>query len=428
MNTHLYSLCWNEADILPFFFRHYDPWINRYIIYDDGSTDGSIEILKKHPKVEVRNWHRKYPDSYLMSQLHWMNTIWKESRGSADWVVIVDIDEHLFVPQTPMINFLEKYKSQGITQIPALGYQIVSEEFPGQDEHLTQSRTMGKPWPDMCKLSIFNPEAIEETNFSGGRHTAKPIGNINMPNNDELQLFHYKYLNFERTFNKQNAQYRNVGPLDASTMFSYGWSRKELLEDWNDIIKNSMEMSWPTFKSGMYPYTNRWWRLPELIYITSQWIRRAMKFVCRPIFMIRRLKIFLASRRHSLHPENFGQVIDKINQSPIRKKIYQLSMHGMTNKNEDDIVISTNDNDERGVLIQCLYSNDIDKPQDKNAFQKVIARKKKIEEIQEKVFDTFVTSNSTSFDKNAVELAKNSKIKLVSRKNLIKFISQVKVS
>ena len=97
MKTHLYALCWNEADMLEFFFRHYDPWVDRYVIFDDGSTDGSIEILKAHPRVELRSWHRKYPDTYGISQWSWLNEVWKESRGQADWVVIVDIDEHLFV-------------------------------------------------------------------------------------------------------------------------------------------------------------------------------------------------------------------------------------------------------------------------------------------------------------------------------------------
>ncbi|MGV7221690.1 MAG: glycosyltransferase family 2 protein [Nitrospinales bacterium] len=300
MKTHLYTLCWNEADILEFFFRNYDPWIDQYIIFDDGSTDGSIEFLEAHPKVVLRKWHRKYPDSYLMSQLDWLNTVWKESRGSADWVVIVDMDEHLFVPQTPMTDFLSNYKSQGITQIPALGFQMLSEEFPERGEHLTHSRTMGKPWADMCKLSIFNPDAIKETNFSEGRHTAIPEGNFKLPSEDELQLFHYKYLDFERTYKKQNSQHKNVGILDTKTMFSYAWSKKELKEDWDDLLNNSKILSLTNLNSTSYPLTNRWWRLPEKIFLISKWFRRAKKFVRRPIFMIRRLKIFLASRKSHL--------------------------------------------------------------------------------------------------------------------------------
>ena len=58
MRTVLYTLCWNEADMLPFFFNHYDTWVDRYYIHDDGSTDGSLDILHAHPKVEVRRFER----------------------------------------------------------------------------------------------------------------------------------------------------------------------------------------------------------------------------------------------------------------------------------------------------------------------------------------------------------------------------------
>ncbi len=53
--VHLYTLCWDEADMLGFFFRHYDSWVDRYVVYDDGSIDGSLTILAGHPKVELTN-------------------------------------------------------------------------------------------------------------------------------------------------------------------------------------------------------------------------------------------------------------------------------------------------------------------------------------------------------------------------------------
>jgi hypothetical protein len=197
MKIHLYALCLNEADTLEFFFRHYDPWIDRYIIFDDGSTDGTIEILKSHPKVELRKWQRQFPDSYIYSQIHWLDEAWKESRGSADWVVSVDLDEHLFVPQTPMINLLERYKAEGITMVPALGFNMRSWDFPEAGEHLIKTRTIGKTFSWMCKLSIFNPDAIKETNFTSGRHYSSTVGRLKIPKRDELLLLHYKFLGFE---------------------------------------------------------------------------------------------------------------------------------------------------------------------------------------------------------------------------------------
>ncbi|MBI4190914.1 MAG: glycosyltransferase family 2 protein, partial [Betaproteobacteria bacterium] len=45
---HLYTMGWNEERLLPFFFRHYDPWVDRYVIYDDNSTDATLEMLHAH--------------------------------------------------------------------------------------------------------------------------------------------------------------------------------------------------------------------------------------------------------------------------------------------------------------------------------------------------------------------------------------------
>src|SRR6516225_4910569 len=97
VTTHLYTVCWDEADMLGFFFRHYDPWVDQYVVYDDGSTDGSREILQAHPKVELRNFTRVKLNSFALSHKAMQDEAWKESRGRADWVVVTAIDEHLHV-------------------------------------------------------------------------------------------------------------------------------------------------------------------------------------------------------------------------------------------------------------------------------------------------------------------------------------------
>ena len=41
----LFTMSWNEERMLPFFFRHYDRFIDRYIVYDDGSTDRTPRLV-----------------------------------------------------------------------------------------------------------------------------------------------------------------------------------------------------------------------------------------------------------------------------------------------------------------------------------------------------------------------------------------------
>ena len=65
LKVHLYAQCWNEAEMLPFFFRHYDGLVDQYFIYDDGSDDGSSELLSIHPKVDARRFQ---PDEVIGGQ------------------------------------------------------------------------------------------------------------------------------------------------------------------------------------------------------------------------------------------------------------------------------------------------------------------------------------------------------------------------
>ena len=91
--------------MLPFFFLHYDNLVQRYIIYDDASTDNSQEILRLNPKVELRPMPPYCdPESRISSALALQETCWKESRGIADWVIVTDIDEHLYHPDMNAVS------------------------------------------------------------------------------------------------------------------------------------------------------------------------------------------------------------------------------------------------------------------------------------------------------------------------------------
>jgi hypothetical protein len=118
--VHLYTVCWNDADMLGFFFRHYDPWVDRYVVYDDGSTDGSITALEAHPRVELRSFNRTKADSFVLSLKAMQDEAWKESRGQGDWVVITAIDEHLWLGNRTMREYLATEKQCGVTLIPGI--------------------------------------------------------------------------------------------------------------------------------------------------------------------------------------------------------------------------------------------------------------------------------------------------------------------
>ena len=50
--------------------RRQAAWIDRFVIYDDGSTDGSVEVLQAHPKVELQRLQRTDADLFVLSHTH----------------------------------------------------------------------------------------------------------------------------------------------------------------------------------------------------------------------------------------------------------------------------------------------------------------------------------------------------------------------
>lgn len=261
MRIDLYTLCWNDADMLGFFFRHYDRFVQRYVVYDDGSTDRSLEILHAHPKVEVRRAElNSNPDSLVLSGLQFIESFWKESRGSTDWVICTDIDEHLYHPH--LLDYLATCKKEGITIIPALGYQMLSETFPPSDRLLCESVTMGAPWVQMNKLNIFSPDAIEAVNYSLGRHLARPTGDVVAPDRDELLLLHYKYLGFERTRRRHEECARRLRKVELENGWchKWRWSREQLQEDWKKFERELVDVSQPNVKPWQSHPAPRWWK------------------------------------------------------------------------------------------------------------------------------------------------------------------------
>jgi glycosyl transferase family 2 len=245
MKVHLYTLTWNEADILPFFFRHYDPWVDRYVVYDDGSTDETISLLNAHRRVEIREFVRTDPESFVESHRTLQNHVWKESRGRADWVVITAVDEHLHVLGMPMRRFLRRCRAQGATCIPAIGYQMLSDEFPAPHERLCESRRCGAPCGYMNKLSIFDPNAVQEINYAVGRHDARPEGRLRTPEPNPLLLLHYKYLGFERTHRRHQELKQGLGPFDIANKLGhrYSFSKNELRADWDSYAEDAVDIA-----------------------------------------------------------------------------------------------------------------------------------------------------------------------------------------
>jgi hypothetical protein len=257
---HYYGPMWNEELILPFVLRHYEPWVERFVFFDSASDDGSVDLLRRHPKVEVRPFVWSHPDSLVLSVTRLQDECWKESRGAADWVVVAETDELLY--HADLFGYLRRCRRQGVTCIPALGYEMVAEAFPPADLPLVASVRRGVPHRMMSKLRLFDPNQVEATNFGPGTHTAAPAGNIVYPKRDELLLLHYKSLGYDYLRRRNAMMESKRQQQDLANNWSHHYRKTDdevagqvrvLLDASVDVIALG-EDAWRSHREG------RWWR------------------------------------------------------------------------------------------------------------------------------------------------------------------------
>jgi hypothetical protein len=254
----LYALSLNEMRMLAFFFRHYDQWVDRYIIYDDGSTDETLSVLASRPDIEVRRFERVCPDSFVDSARIWQNNVWKESRGQAAWVVVTAIDEHIH--HESMSDYLARSAAAGVTAIPALGFDMVSDTVPDAGETLARTRRVGMPTSAMNKLSLFDPSGLTETNYSPGRHFADPAGRVVYPEVDELLLLHYKYVDKDYLRLRHRLLREGLRESDVQRGLGnqYHWSDVQFDNVWRWLSNSACDYADPSV--GFTTHVDRWWR------------------------------------------------------------------------------------------------------------------------------------------------------------------------
>ena len=189
--VHLFALCLNEARMIPYFLRHYDGLVDAFHISDNGSTDQSLALLRGDPRVRVEPFKTE-GDSFVDVAKRLQNSVWKASRGVADWVVVVEMDEHLFHPD--LAGYLDHCFHTGVTVIRSQGYNMFADRFPVGQGLLSDEATRGVPFAMFDKLAIFRPEQVEEVNYEAGRHGDRPVGHVVFEPQPQVKLLHYKHL------------------------------------------------------------------------------------------------------------------------------------------------------------------------------------------------------------------------------------------
>ena len=166
----LFSTLRNEAVRLPWFLHHYrELGVAHFLFVDNGSTDGSLELLKSESDVSV--WHTDA--SYKQSRfgVDWLNALLRR-HGNGRWVIVADPDELLVYPHhdtrklPALTRWLELQGRESFATIllDIYGDQPISETAiaPGHDP------IMVTPWFDAYNYSQYRNSRYHNIWIQGG--------------------------------------------------------------------------------------------------------------------------------------------------------------------------------------------------------------------------------------------------------------------
>ena len=202
MNVTVLTWMRNEADMVPFFLRHYS-FADRIIAWDNESTDDTRRLLESDPRVEVREWRT----GGVMRDPELRDMKSGEYRATGEgWKIVVDADEFLWHPDVP--GLLAAYDKVGITIPRVTGYDMVCDRMPVDDgsSRLTDLAKEGCRNEMYDKFCVFR-ECVDVRYDYGAHRLAYAGGRSVCAERADLKLLHYRYMSMERTM-RRAAEYR----------------------------------------------------------------------------------------------------------------------------------------------------------------------------------------------------------------------------
>lgn len=211
MLVDVYTFAWNEEKLVPFFLRHYHSgWVRKIFVYDNQSTDMTVELLKADARVVIVPYHTggKFLEPAGMQRVR--DECWKGSIGQVEWALLVDFDEFVCC-----LGRMDAFLGRCESVCRTFGWQMVGSEFPTDNglgiEHLVR---MGFPCSVYSKPSLFRVADVVELRSVPGFHTADPLGHNEQPipicPYGSLWTLHFKLLGWDYYWQRITAQRERV--------------------------------------------------------------------------------------------------------------------------------------------------------------------------------------------------------------------------
>ena len=204
MKVHAYFVCFNEEKIISSILEYYSSFCSKIFIFDNGSTDKSIEIALSFKNVMVIPFDtkgRKDNSKHVQIKTQAYKEYSKEGgrfcKENADWIICCDMDEVIYSPN--IIETLEGYDKDGVTVPQVTGFDMVSEHDMDDNIPILTQYTKGVRNPVFDKRAVFKPDfdmsyTLGCHSYGPGFELMKRTYGYRSSNEYPIALLHFKHI------------------------------------------------------------------------------------------------------------------------------------------------------------------------------------------------------------------------------------------
>tara|TARA_Y100001951_G_C11220941_1_gene228719 strand:+ start:43 stop:831 length:789 start_codon:yes stop_codon:yes gene_type:complete len=256
-----FIFCWNEEELLPFTLDYYSEFCDLITLFDNFSTDSSLEIANRYSKVRVIPWGVEgvYDDRVLTLA---KNRSYKDHGRGADWVIVADCDEFLYHPK--IREKLYEYREAGITVPLTEGFDMISQKFPEIGSSILEQEKRGVPQEGMNKSLVFDPRVnlvyavgahiastdqyhgLFEVDADGNQHRLPPSTSYKptISESRELKVLHYKDLSPEYKIGRLKVLAPRLSKWSLENKQTDHWlqTEEEVLDNFDRALKVAEEV------------------------------------------------------------------------------------------------------------------------------------------------------------------------------------------
>lgn len=246
------TLCKNEMDILPFVRKYWERISADVIVYDNGSTDGSLEYLSSISYVTIRHFDSDGHNDIIHKEVK--ERAYLEYKDKYDIIIITDMDEVFFfddfeavseafidggynILMTPIISLCEDFKPP-YSEDKYL-HQLCHKFYRQRMNHM-------KGFDDFSKLSIFNTKVTDKVEMSVGQHYVKTSPDMKiMLSNNGFNLHVDKGFGLDYKYKVRQRMYANLSDTNKryGMAIEYADSYEKLEMEYKNNQKNSFDIN-----------------------------------------------------------------------------------------------------------------------------------------------------------------------------------------